>query len=193
MLSVGGAVGQAGRFMSLLLATLLTGLVLLTVGGWFLWNGPQVRPATFAWLRSTPAAVVLFGGAAVWFLWYIAHLGKADFGDYKQLLLLLFGVTALGSFFFVKDFLPVRGLAVLILLCARPLLDAAYMQFDHPQRLLLVVAVYVAIVIALIIGATPYRLRNFFNWLFRENARVRGLGGILAGYGAVLFVVAFTY
>ena len=67
LLSVGGAVGQAHRFMSLLLATLLTGLVLLAVGGWFLWNGPQVRPATFAWLRSMPAAVVLFGGAAVWF------------------------------------------------------------------------------------------------------------------------------
>ncbi len=179
--------------MSLFLATLLTGLVLLALGGWFLWNGPPVREATFGWLRSTPAAVVLFGGAALWFLWHIAHLGKADFGDYKQLLLLVFGVTALGSFFFVKDFLPVRGLAVLILLSARPLLDTAYMQFDHPQRLFMVSVVYLAIVIALIVGASPFRLRNFFTWLFAQSVRVRALGGVLAAYGALLFITAFTY
>ena len=179
--------------MSLLLATLLTGLVLLILGGWFLWNGPQVRRATFGWMRSTPAAVVLFGAAAIWFLWHVGHLGKADFGDYKQLLLLLFGVTALGSFFFVKDFLAVRGVAVLILLSARPLLDAAYMQFDHPQRLFLVSIVYVGIIVALIVGASPFRLRNFFTWLFAQSSRVRTLGGILTVYGAVLFVTAFTY
>ncbi|MBC2595522.1 hypothetical protein H5P28_14745 [Ruficoccus amylovorans] len=179
--------------MSLFLATFLTGIVLLALGGWFLWNGPRVRPATFGWMRSTPAAVVLFGGAAVWFLWHIAHLGKADFGDYKQLLLLVFGVTALGSFFFVRDFLAVRGLAVLMLLSARPLLDAAYMQFDHPQRLLMVIAVYIGIVIALIIGAAPYRLRNFFTWLFAKNARVRALGLVLVVYGAAVFITSFTY
>ncbi|MGE9292956.1 MAG: hypothetical protein ACQKBW_05035 [Puniceicoccales bacterium] len=179
--------------MSLFLATFLTGLVLLVLGSWFLWKGPSGQSASFAWMRSTPAAVVLFGAAAIWFLWHVAHLGQADFGDYKQLLLLLFGVTALGSFFFVKDFLAVRGLAVLILLSARPLLNAAYMQFDHPQRLLMVAVVYLAIIAALIIGASPFRLRNFFTWLYAKATRLKTLGGILTAYGAVLFILSFTY
>ena len=176
-----------------MLATLLPGILLLALGGWFLWNGPQVKPLSFAWLRSNQAAVVLFGGASIWFLWYILNLGKADFGDYKHLLLVLFGGTAIGSFFFVKDFLAVRGLAVLMMLCARPLLDAAYMEFQSPQRLFMVAFVYVAIVIALIIGASPYKLRDFFTWLFAKAARPRVLGGVLAAYGLLLFVVAFTY
>ncbi|MEM9227836.1 MAG: hypothetical protein AAGA45_07695 [Verrucomicrobiota bacterium] len=179
--------------MSLLLATLLSGLVLLAVGGWFLWNGPPVKALSFAWLRSTPAAVVLFGGAALWFLWHITQLGKADFGDYKQLLLLLFGGTALGAFFVTKDFLAVRGLAVLVLLSARPLLNAAYMQFDYPQRLFLVSFVYIAIVFALWLGASPFRMRDFLNWLYAKAWRPRMLGGIFAAYGVLLSVVAFTY
>lgn len=179
--------------MSLLVATLLTGLVLLALGGWFLWNTPTVKAQSIAFLRSTPAAVVLFGGAAVWFLWHIMHLGKADFGDYKQLLFLLFAGTALGSFFFVKDFLAVRGLAVLMLLSARPLLNAAYMHYEDPQRLLLVVLVYLGIVLALYLGAAPYHLRDFFNWLFAKGNRARAFGAALAAYGALLSVVAFTY
>ncbi len=179
--------------MSLLVATLLTGLVLLALGGWFLWNSPTVKSCSIAFLRSMPAAVVLFGGAAAWFLWHISNLGQADFGDYKQLLFLLFAGTAIGSFFFVKDFLAVRGLAILMLLCARPLLNAAYMQYDDPQRLLLVGFVYLGIVLALYVGAAPYHLRDFLNWLFAQDSRARFLGTALAAYGALLSVVAFTY
>jgi hypothetical protein len=89
--------------------------------------------------------------------------------------------------------LAVRGLSVLILLAAWPLLMSAYGEYDQPQRLFMVSVVYLAIALALYLGAMPYRLRDFFQWLFMRMPRARILGGVLLGYGVLLVVVAFTY
>jgi hypothetical protein len=82
---------------------------------------------------------------------------------------------------------------VLILLGASPLLDAAYMEFAHPQRLFMVTAVFIAVAAAIYLGAVPYRLRDFLEWLFRQPVRARALGGLFAAYGLLLVAVAFTY
>ena len=54
-------------------------------------------------------------------------------------------------------------------------------------------AAYVAIVAAIYLAGYPYRLRDFFGWLFARGSRARALGAVLAGYGALLAVLAFTY
>jgi hypothetical protein len=74
-----------------------------------------------------------------------------------------------------------------------PLLQAAYMEYDKPQRLFMVTAVYAALAGAIWLGAQPWRLRDFFTWLFAQPRRARGIGGVLAAYGVILSVVAFTY
>ena len=81
------------------------------------------------------------------FLYHVWHLGPADFGQYRHLLFALFGLSALGAFYFVPDFLAVRGFAALLLLAAQPLLNAAYMQAPA-SRLWLVSFVYLAILVA---------------------------------------------
>lgn len=179
--------------MSLFLATLLPAVVLLAVAAVFLTGGASARQLSLRWMRSVPAALVLFGGASLWFLWHIWQLGPADFGQYKQWLLIIFGVAAVGAFFYTPDFLPVRGLAALVLLSARVLLDAAYMQYDHPQRLVLVTLVYLAIVAALYFGTVPYRLRDLFQWLWARPLRARFLGAVLGACGIALLAIAFTY
>lgn len=179
--------------MSLFLATLLTAAVALFAGLPFLLGGEGARRLSMAWMRSQVAAVLLFGGAAVWFLWHILQLGPADFGQYKQWLLLLFGVAALGAFYYIPDFLAVRGLAALALLCARLLLDAAYMQYDYPLRLVLVVFVYFMIIAALYFGTVPYRLRDCFNWLWQKRCRARVLGAVLVLWALALLAALFTY
>jgi hypothetical protein len=120
------------------------------------------------------------------------HLGPADFGQYRHLLFLVFLTVAVGSFFYVPDFLAVRGLSALTLLTSGVLLDAAYMQ--NPQtRLFLVSFVYLLIVISLYLGANPYRLRDFFDWLYKKEFRPRAIGGALAAYGILLIGVALNY
>jgi hypothetical protein len=179
--------------MSLFLATLLPGLALAALGAGLLTNRPAVVNALKIFPRSPTAAMFFFGGAAVWFLWLVWHLSTADFGEYHVLLTLAFAAVALLAFKCVPDFLAVRGLCVLVLLCASPLLGAAYMEYSRPQRLLLVTPVFLLIAAAIWLGVQPYRLRDFFDWVFLRPGRTRGFGGTLLGYGLLLAVVAFTY
>jgi hypothetical protein len=179
--------------MSLTLATLLPGLLLLVLGGLLSLNSSAVTAAFKAMPRSPVATAVFFGGASLWFLSRIWTLSEADFGEYRMLLFIGFGVVAALSFVYVPDFLAVRGLAALVLLAATPLLGAAYMEYHHPQRLLMVSLVYVAIALAIWLGASPFRLRDFFGWLFAAPGRARVLGAGLLGYGLLLTAVAFTY
>ena len=178
--------------MTLFQATVGTGIVLIILGSHYLWHGSKTAKSTRAFPRSQTAAFLLLGTASVWFLYKVMHLGPADFGQYKHLIFLLFLVTAIGSFFFVPDFLAVRGLAALALLVSGVLLDAAYMQ--TPQtRLFLVTFIYLVISLSLYLGASPYRLRDFFDWLYKEERRPRMVGGALAAYGTLLIGVALTY
>ena len=179
--------------MSLTLATLIPGLLMLLFGTALLSGRATVSALLKAFPRSNTAAVVFFGGGTIWFLYKVWHLPEADFGQYRTILAIAFGAIAVLSFKYVPDFLAVRGLAVLILLSASPLLDAAYMHYDQPQRLFMVSLVYLFIALAIYLGASPFRLRDFFEWLFRTPGRGRTLGGVVAGYGLLLAIVAFTY
>jgi hypothetical protein len=179
--------------MSLTVATLLPGLLLLLLGLPLVLNHAGYVATLKAMPRSTAAAYVLFGAGAAWFLYAIWHLSPADFGEYRTWLFFGFAAVAVFAFRCVPDFLAVRGLCVLVLMGAMPLLDAAYMEYDQPQRLVMVSVVYAAIALAIWLGAQPWRLRDFFGWLFARPARTRGLGGLFLACGLLLAVVAFTY
>jgi hypothetical protein len=126
-------------------------------------------------------------------MWTLYHLGAADELLPKPVLLAAFGAIAVLSFNYAPDFLAVRGLSAFTLLCSWEFLRAAYMEWAHPQRLFMVSAVYVAIVAAMYFAGYPYRMRDFFGWLFARPGRPRAIGGALAGYGLLLTALAFTY
>lgn len=181
--------------MSLTTATLLPGIFLIALGALFLSGNSAVVSMFKSMPRSRVAAVVFFGGGALWFLYVLAGLPEADLilAQSPRPLIVAFGLLAILAFYYLPDFLAVRGLAVLTLLAAWPLLTAAYGEYDIPQRLFMVAAVYVSVALALYLGAVPYRLRDFFHWLFARPGRARALGGALLGYGLLLAAVAFTY
>lgn len=179
--------------MTLFLATLLVGLVLLLLGGVLVIDSSFTRSAIKAFPRSRTASYVFFGAAAVWFLSRVAVLSEADFGQYRTLLFVGFAAVAVLSFFYVAEFLAVRGLAALILLAAGPLLYAAFGEYQIPSRLFMVSAVYVALTASLWLGAQPWRLRDAIFWLQRVPGRARFVGGLVAGYGLLLVGVAFSY
>lgn len=181
--------------MSLFLATFLFGLFLTLLGAVFLWNNSLVASTARTLPRSRRGAWLFFGAGAVWFVWRVSQLTESDliFVQTPPPVMIGFGVLALLAFLYAPDFLAVRGLCVLVLLAAEPLLYAAYMEYQHPQRLLMVTGVYLFIALALYLAAAPYRLRDFFEWLFRQPARPRLLGAILLTYGLATSAAAFTY
>jgi hypothetical protein len=180
--------------MSLFLATLLPGFFLTALGVLLLLNSPVVISTLKALPRSPAATLVLFGGGVLWFLFRVANMGDADriIGGSNVPWVICFAALGVLSIKYVPDFLAVRGLSILILLTALPLLDAGFMNF-RPQVYLLKILAYVAILAALYLAAVPYRLRDFFQWLFATPGRGRALGTVLLGCGILLNVVAFTY
>lgn len=181
--------------MSLFLATLLPGLCLALLGGLLVWNDPRVSSTAKALPRSNRAAWLFFGASSAWFLWRVSRLGEADLIFFQQPgpVMIGFGVLALLALIYTPDFLAVRGLCILVLLGADPLLQAAYMEYDQPQRLLMVTAVYLFLALAIYLAAAPYRLRDFFDWLFRTPGRAKWVGIVLLGYGLTTSAMAFTY
>jgi len=179
--------------MSLTVATLIPSVFLIVLGALFLIGNSAIVATFKAFPRSKTAAGILFGAGAMWFLYNVWHLSEADFGEYHTGLFIGFGIVAALSFIYVPDFLAVRGASVLMLMMATPLLDAGYMVYHLPQINLYKIAVYLGIVLALYLGASPFRLRDFFQWLFVTKGRPRVLGGALLVYGLALAVVAFTY
>jgi hypothetical protein len=179
--------------MSLLSATLIPGLLLLGLGVPLLMNHGGWITLLKRFPRSQRAAYVFFGAGAIWFLTAVWNLSMADFGEYRTYLFIGFAIIAVLSFKCVPDFLAVRGLCALVLMGAMPLLMASYMNFDHWQPYFCKVLVYVAIALAIWLSAQPWRLRDFFQWLFARPERTRAIGAVLSGYGLLLSVLAFTY
>ena len=178
--------------MTLFTATLLVAVILVGIGSFQLIAYATAENTAKKILRSKPAAVVFLGIATAWFVWKLMHLGAPDFGDYKQWLILLFIVSSILSYFYIPDFLAVRGLAALLLLFADAVLDAAYMK-DPTSRLFLVGFTYLIIVACMYLASLPYRLRDFYGWLYKKSYRPRILATLLLAYGILLAAIAFTY
>lgn len=178
--------------MSLTVATVLVGLLLLFKGGLLLYKGIGLRAQSLLALRSKQVALALLVVGAGWFLYRVTQLGESDFGAYKHYLFLAFLLVAIGSYLYVPDFLAVRAGAIVTLLASNEVLKAAFGHWDVPQRLFLVVVTYLAIIAALYLGTLPFRARDFCEWLF-QNGRARLFGGAMAAYGALLLVVSTTY
>lgn len=178
--------------MSLFTVTIIIAIALLIKGLVWLACPEWSQRRWHSILRSRVAGLVVFGLAGLWFLWNVAHLGEADFGQYKNWLLLIFGAAMLGAFFYLKDYLVIRGLSVLELLLAKVILDVAYMQ-PPAGRLFLVAFVYVVIIQALYFATVPYRMRDFLNWLFASRLRIKQFALGFIAYGLVLVGAACTY
>src|SRR5712671_2678692 len=88
------------------------------------------KPAAFAagvrkFPRSLPWGVALMLLGTAWFLWYLNQESISDFAAYKPLLLAGFAAVGLASCIYVQDFLAVRGLAVVLLLLGKLMVDTA--------------------------------------------------------------------
>jgi hypothetical protein len=140
-----------------------------------------------AGMRSPIANWVCFTPALIWFLWHVAHLGEADFGQYKIFFFIFFAIVGLITLLHIRDFLTVRGICVLTFLSAHELLKAAYME-EATSRLWMVSGIYLSIVIAIYWGAFPYRFRDFLHWFEDKKGFFypRLLGILLAGYGCTV-------
>lgn len=178
---------------SLFTFTILAALVLLLLGVPILAVPAKLESAIRAFPRNRITAwiTMLLGGG--WFLWNITQLGQSDFGDYKNIIFIVFAATLFGSIFYVQDFLAVRGVSILILLSANVGLKSAFALYEIPERLVLVTILYIFVVFAIYYGVAPYKMRETVNWLYAKSVRPRMLGLVFTGMGIALLVSAMNY
>ncbi|MBK1877293.1 hypothetical protein [Pelagicoccus mobilis] len=179
--------------LSLTQSTLFFGLILLAAGGSLLLKYTSVSAILRGFPRSGQAGKVLMILAMAWTGWKVWNLSSMDYGDYKQYILIGFGVLGALSFKYASDFLSVRASCILYLFFADMLVDSAWMRYEEPLRLLMVAPVYLGIALALYLAYAPFRLRDFFGWLFGVESRAKVFSMVTAVYGAVLAGVAFSF
>jgi hypothetical protein len=116
----------------------------LSVGLGLLIALPQVfgllKPREFAlkarqFPRSVMAGYLLMGLGTAWFLQNLQAESISDFAAYKKLMVFAFGAIGVLTCIYVKDYLAVRGLAVVMLMLGKLMLDTARWSGHFRSRL----------------------------------------------------------
>lgn len=152
-------------------------------GAWREWS------ATFP--RSKPIGWVLVLLATGWFLWHVQNETLADFTRFKPYLLAGFAAIGVLTCIYVGDFLAARGLALLLLLLAKLMVDTARW---HPSdwRWVIAALAYVWVFAGMWLTISPWRLRDFLAWHNRTDGRIRTFAGGRLVLALVLVALGLT-
>ncbi len=138
-------------------------------------------------------ALMLLGTA--WFLWNLSQESIADFAAYKNVLLIGFAAVGLGSCVFVQDFLAVRGLAVVLLLLAKLMVDTGRPHLAETAWVLVIQTwAYILVLCGMWFTVSPWRLRDLLEWGTANEKRIKVGCGIRLAFGlfvAVLGIMKF--
>ena len=176
--------------MSITLFSCILGVLLMICGIICFKIRPSLEQTLYRCLRNDVLGMVIFLIPAAWFMFKLTQLGEADFGQYKHWLLLLFGFTFIGCCIYWRDFLIVRGLAMLTIMIIDALFKISYMSeaVVSPAISLLF---YIFIIIALYCGCYPYCIRNILSKAFCKNSRyIKYVGVFCIFYGIILLTLS---
>ena len=147
----------------------------------------KFREAVRKFPRSEPWGYALMLLGTAWFLWNLDQENISDFAAYKKALLIGFAAVGVATCIYVRDFLAVRGLAVVFLLLAKLMVDTARWE-DTGWRLVIVTWAYVLVIAGMWFTVSPWRLRDLLNWGTATDQRVRLGCRLRLAFG--LFVIA---
>lgn len=172
----------------------------LAVGLGLLFLLPQLygllKPQAFAaaarrFPRSENWGYLLMGLGTGWFLWNLNAETISDFAAYKRVMLIGFGAIGIGTCIFVKDFLAVRGLAVVLLLAAKLMLDTARWH-DSEWRLVIAIWAYVMILAGMWFIISPWRLRDIIHWQTASDQRIKTGSAIRLAFAVFVIFLGLT-
>lgn len=136
--------------------------------------------------RSNLCGYILVGAATLWFLAVLWQENISDFAAYKNFMLIGFAALGVTTCIYVKDFLAIRGYAVLLLLLAKLMVDTARWA-DSEWRLLIISWAYLWVLGGMWFTISPWRMRDLILWKTATEKRIRLICGLRAIFG--LFVI----
>lgn len=163
---------------------------------------PQVyglaRPGAFAaaarkFPRHIPTGVFLMLIGTLWFLWNVKLEPIADFAALKPYMLTAFAAVGLGTCVFVQDFLAVRGLAVVLLLLGKLMVDTGRPHLGETPWVLIIQSwAYVFVVAGIWFTVSPWRLRDFLEWNTANTKRIKIGCGIRLSFALLVVLLGLT-
>ncbi len=137
--------------------------------------------------------LMLLGTA--WFVHNVSQEQVADFQSYKKILLSFFAAVGIASCVFVRDFLAVRGAAVVMLLLAKMMVDTGRPMLGTTSWVVLwQIWAYVFVVAGIWLTVSPWRLRDVIQWATATERRIRvTCGARLAFCLLIVFLGATVY
>jgi hypothetical protein len=156
----------------------------------------MLKPSEFAaaarkFPRNVAAGYFLTLAGTAWFIWYVNNESLADFESLKPYLFTLFIGVGLGTCFFVQDFLAVRGLAVVMLLLGKVMVDAERWASTE-WRLVIAIWAYLLVVAGMWFTVSPWRLRDILYWATANEKRIRMGSAVRAAFGVFVLVLGLT-
>ena len=105
------------------------------------------------------------------------------------------GFAAVGvvSCIFVQDFLAVRGLAVVLLLLAKLMVDTGRPHLGESPFVLVIQAwAYVLVIAGIWFTITPWRLRDLIEFATANDTRVRIGSGLRLAFAVFILLLGLT-
>lgn len=179
--------------MKLSLLTILLGAGLGAPQIYGLARPKEFTAAVRKFPRNYAAGVALMLLATAWFVWNVNREPIADFSAYKPAMLAGFTAVGIGSCIFVRDFLAVRGLAVVLLLLAKLMVDTGRPHLgESPFVLVIQVWAYVLVCVGIWFTITPWRLRNLLDFATASETRVRISSGVRLTFAVFILLLGLT-
>ena len=177
--------------LSLLSILLGVGVALPQVYG--LARPAQLAAAARKFPRNLPIGIALMLLGTAWFVWNVNEEPIADFSAHKPAMMMAFAAVGVASCVFVQDFLAVRGLAVVLLLLAKLMLDTGRLHLgESPWVLVIQGWAYVFIVLGIWFTVTPWRLRDLVNWATATESRTRLLSALRLAFAVFVLLLGLT-
>ena len=179
--------------MTLSLLSILLGLGLGAPQVYGLARPAQLAAAARKFPRNFAAGCFLMLLGTAWFVWLVNNEPIADFSAFKPYMMAGFVAVGVLSCIFVQDFLAVRGLAVVLLLLGKLMVDTGRPHLGESPFVLVIQAwAYVLVVAGIWFTITPWKLRDFVEWATATEARTRLLSGVRLAFAVFVLILGLT-
>lgn len=163
---------------------------------------PQVyglaRPKAFAetarkFPRNYAVGVLLMLLGTAWFVWNVKVEPIADFSVFKPYMMAGFTAVGVLSCIFIRDFLAVRGLAVVALLLGKLMVDTGRPHLgESPFVVVFQAWAYVFICAGIYFTVSPWRLRDMLNFATATDTRVRIGSALRLAFAIFILALGLT-
>lgn len=177
--------------ISLANLSLILGVTAVAKGVWGFSASEKAIEFAKAYPRNNNAGYVTILAAMVWFLLILKGESMSDFERYRVHFNVFILATGIGACVYLKDFLAVRGSAVLAILLAKLIVDTARWH-ESDWRLVLVTWAYIMVVAGMWFTASPWRMRDLIQWSTADASRFKKLCVGHTVFGVLLVVLSFV-